>query len=177
MRRIVGFLLVFSIALGVGTSAWAQEPAEPGGEQAAAEGEATAEEGSSFDMTPEQRAAYAAALRDVVRQVRGTVLDKITDKIQTKQGQKLDRIAIVLSIIALSGVFLLLMPLVLRKKYPNQTGTLFKYSALAALLFFLAVNLFALVLFAMRGRSPSVTGCRQAWPRKICATAVAIHGT
>jgi hypothetical protein len=151
MRRIVGFLLVFSIALGVGTSAWAQEPAEPGGEQApAAEGEAT-EEGSSFDMTPEQRTAYAAALRDVVRQVRGNVLDKITDKIQTKQGQKLDRIAIVLSIIALSGVFLLLMPLFLKKKYPNQTGTLFKYSALAALLFFLAVNLFALVLFAMRG--------------------------
>jgi len=120
--------------------------------EAPAAGDATGEEGATpFDMTPEQRAQYAAALRQVVKQVRGKVLDKISDKIAAKQGQKLDRIAMVLSLFALCGVFLLFLPLVLKKKYPNQTGTLFKYSALAALLFFLAVNLFALVLFTMRG--------------------------
>jgi len=129
----------------------AQTPAE------AAAGDEEAAGGGPFDMTPDQRAAYAAALRNVVKQVRGKVLDKISERIQAKQGQKLDRIAIGLSIFACCGVFLLLLPFTLKKKYPNQMGTLFKYSALAALLFFLAVNLFSLVLFTMRG-TQSVLG-------------------
>ena len=153
MRRIYGFILVVGLmVVGARGAAFAQD----GDEEAPAAGSAVApgeEEvgGAPFDMTDAQRAQYAAALRQVVRDVRGKVLEKISDRIAAKQGEKLDRIAMVLSLIALSGVFLLFMPLFLKKKYPNQTGTLFKYSALAALLFFLAVNLFALVLFTMRG--------------------------
>jgi len=171
MRRTFGLFLAVGLAMtlagrrgdalaqeGEEAEAAAEEVAEPTAEapaEPAAAGTETAageEEGATpFDMTPEQRAQYAAALRQVVQQVRGKVLDKISDRIATKQGQKLDRIALVLSIFACCGVFLLFMPLFLKKKYPNQTGTLFKYSALAALLFFLAVNLFAVVLFTMRG--------------------------
>lgn len=159
MRRFV-YSIVFALGLvtAAGGTALAQEEEAPAAADPAAADEAAvaaeAAEGAEatpFDMTPEQRAQYAAALRQVVKEVRGKVLDKISDRIAAKQGEKLDRIATVLSIIALSGVLLLFMPLVLRKKYPDQMGTLFKYSALAALLFFLAVNLFALVLFTMRG--------------------------
>jgi hypothetical protein len=127
----------------------AQTPAEAAAGAADVGGEEAGD--GPFDMTPEQRAAYAAALRKVVREVRGKVLDKISDRIQEKQGKKLDRIALGLSIFACCGVFLLLLPFFLKKKYPSQMGVLFKYSALAALLFFLAVNLFSLVLVTMRG--------------------------
>ncbi len=155
MRRVFSFVLLVGMVMGARGAAFAQDGEEPeAAEPEAAEPEAA---GAPFDMTPEQRAEYAAALRQVVKQVRGKVLDKISDRIAAKQGQKLDRIAVVLSLFACCGVFLLLMPFVLKRKYPNQTGTLFKYSALAALLFFLAVNLFAVVLFTMRG-TQSVLG-------------------
>ena len=165
MRRIFSVIVVLGVVLGARGAVFAQDEEEPGAAAEAAEApaaeaaeapaaEAPAEEevgGAPFDMTDAQRAEYAAALRQVVKQVRGKVLDKISDRIAAKQGQKLDRIAIVLSLFACCGVFLLAMPLVLKKKYPHQTRVLWKYSALAALLFFLAVNLFALVLFTMRG--------------------------
>ena len=160
MRRIYSVILVVGmVVVGARGAALAQDEeqeaaAEGSAEEQAAAAVAPAEEevgGAPFDMTDEQRAQYAAALRQVVKEVRGKVLDKISDRIAAKQGEKLDRIAMVLSIIALSGVFLLLMPFFLKKKYPDKMATLWKYSALAALLFFLAVNLFALVLFTMRG--------------------------
>ena len=73
------------------------------------------------------------------------------DKLEAKQAQKLGTMATGLSIFALGGVLLLALPFVLRRKYPGRGRVLWKYSALAALLFFLAVNLFSGVLFAMRG--------------------------
>ena len=51
---------------------------------------------------------------------------------------------------SLLGLLLLAMPLVLVKKYPGKQGVLFKYSALAALTFFLTVNLFGGVLYGMK---------------------------
>jgi hypothetical protein len=48
------------------------------------------------------------------------------------------------------GLLLLGMPLFLKKTYPGQGKTLFKYSALAAGTFFVTVNLFGGVLFGMR---------------------------
>lgn len=162
MRRIFSLILVVGVVVGARGAAFAQPGEEPEAaeeevapaEAAAAGATAPAEEevgGAPFDMTPAQRAEYAAALRQVVKQVRGKVLEKISDKIAAKQGEKLDRIAFVLSLFACCGVFLLALPFVLRKKYPDKMRTLWKYSALAALLFFLAVNLFAVVLFTMRG--------------------------
>jgi hypothetical protein len=53
-------------------------------------------------------------------------------------------------VFSLFGVLLLGIPLVVGKKYPGKTGVLFKYSALAAVTFFLTVNLFGAVLTGMR---------------------------
>lgn len=111
---------------------------------------------AAFAMSDEDKAQYAALLRDVVGKVRGKVRDKLAAKIAAKQAEKLDSFAMALGGFALCGVFLLALPLVLRRKYPGQGRTLFKYSALAALLFFLAVNLFAVVLLAMRGAQGAV---------------------
>jgi hypothetical protein len=47
-------------------------------------------------------------------------------------------------------VLLLLTPLFLRKKYPGQGAVLFKYSALASVVFFVTVNLFGGVLMVLR---------------------------
>jgi hypothetical protein len=121
----------------------ASTPAQPADPGAAPE--------AGGEMTAEQRADYAAALRQAVQEIRARVLAKIVSNIQRKQQEKLDRMAAIISVLAFCGVFLLLLPFHLRRRYPGKMRVLFKYSALAALLFFLAVNLFAVVLFAMRG--------------------------
>ncbi|MBA3394599.1 MAG: hypothetical protein H0T89_18275 [Deltaproteobacteria bacterium] len=105
----------------------------------------------AFAMSEEERAQYAIALRQAVENMRGKVMEKITAKLESKQAEKLDTLALALGVFSLSGVFLLVLPLVLRKKYPGKGGMLLKNSALAAVLFFLAVNLFSGVLFTMRG--------------------------
>lgn len=103
------------------------------------------------EMTPAQRAEYVAALREMARSTRAAMFDRMTARIQEKQAEKLDRISMLLSLFALSGALLLLLPFFLRRKYPDRMGVLVRYSALAALLFYLAVNLFAVVLLLMRG--------------------------
>jgi hypothetical protein len=54
------------------------------------------------------------------------------------------------SLFSLAGFLLLAMPLFLARKYPGQTGNLFKYSALAAVTFFVTVNLFGAIMIGMR---------------------------
>lgn len=140
----LAFALTLSLVAGpVGfASAQEEEPAaEVVGAEPATDGEAPPEV---------DRAAYAAALRDVVTDVRGRVTEKIAAKIEAGQAQTMDRIAAILSLIAWGGLLLLFMPLVLRRRYPGQGGVLMKYSLVAGLLFFLTVNLFAAVLVTMR---------------------------
>lgn len=103
------------------------------------------------ELTDAERAAYAEKLRALVAEVRGKVVGTIAARIEAKQGRNLGRIAFALFLVSLAGLLLLLAPLVLRRRYPNQGRVLFAYSALAALLFFVAINLFAGVVLTMRG--------------------------
>ena len=163
MARVAGRLVVvvavvalFSLGSGAGSPAHATEPvaAEQVPAEQPAEPVAAPEEGAEAgdgEMSEEDRAAYAAALRDAASQVRGEVVDKIIAKLQRKQADRMDTIALVLTLVALSGVLIMLMPFYLRRRYPYQTGRLFKYSAISSGLFIAAVALFALVLFTMRG--------------------------
>jgi hypothetical protein len=66
------------------------------------------------------------------------------------------KIALGIFLISLLGFGLLLTPLLLAKKYPGKGGLLFKYSALAAVTFFVAVNLFGAVMLIMRGAQAAV---------------------
>lgn len=85
-----------------------------------------------------------------VRLVKKIVLDKMAKKIALKSDQRMRTFSLLVVGFSLLGVLLLLMPLVLAKKYPGQGKTLFKYSALAALTFIVTVNLFGGVLFGLR---------------------------
>src|SRR5262249_35570404 len=56
-----------------------------------------------------------------------------------------------LGCLSVLGGLMLLMPLWLRRRHPWKLFALFKYSAIAALAFFLAVNLFTLTFMLLRG--------------------------
>jgi hypothetical protein len=88
--------------------------------------------------------------RTAVRVARKVVLDRMEAKMANSAAKKLNRFARFVFLFSLAGVLLLAMPLVLARRYPGKRGILFKYSGLAALTFFVTVNLFGGVLVAMR---------------------------
>ena len=94
-------------------------------------------------ITPEE-------FRKGVVMVRDLVLGKMAKKAQAKSDKRMATFSWMVLGLSCCGVFLLLMPLVLRKKYPGQGKLLFKYSGIAALTFFVTVNLFGAVLYGMR---------------------------
>ena len=94
-------------------------------------------------MTPEQ-------FQKVVALVKKIVLDKMEKKMAKKSAEKMAKFSLGIFIVSLLGFGLLLMPLFLQKKYPGKGKLLFKYSALAAVTFFVTVNLFGGVLFGMK---------------------------
>jgi hypothetical protein len=94
-------------------------------------------------LTPEK-------FRKLVSIARKVVLKKMSAKIAAKADKRMRNFSIFVFAFSTLGVLLLAMPLVLRKKYPGQGKTLFKYSALAAVTFFVTVNLFGGVLFGLR---------------------------
>jgi len=92
------------------------------------------------------KAAYAAFLRSALAKVRPRVVSKLEDKMIASQSTSMNRLSAGLFFFSLLGVFLLFRPLFLVKRFPGQGTTLFKYSAISAGLFFLTVNLFAMVI-------------------------------
>jgi hypothetical protein len=88
--------------------------------------------------------------RKLVRIAKKKVLERMQAKMVQKQEQKMTKFSYIVMGFSLLGVLLLLTPLFLRKKYPGQGGVLFKYSGLAALVFFVTVNLFGAVLYGMK---------------------------
>ncbi len=89
-------------------------------------------------------------LRKMVRVARAKVLDRLEAKMEVKAEQRMGKISALIGWFSLSGLLLLFMPLVLRKRYPGQGAALFKYSALAAVTFVVTVNLFGGVVLGFR---------------------------
>lgn len=85
-----------------------------------------------------------------VRIAKKIVLGKMMKKIAKSTDKKMRTFSLIVFGVSGLGIFLLLMPLFLKKKYPGQGGNLFKYSALAAVTFIVTVNLFGGVLFGLR---------------------------
>lgn len=92
----------------------------------------------------------AEQFRKMVGIAKKVVLGKMEKKIALKSAKRMATFSWLVFGLSCCGVFLLLMPLALKKKYPGQGAVLFKYSALAAGTFFVTVNLFGGVLFGMR---------------------------
>jgi len=88
--------------------------------------------------------------RKLVRIAKRIVLSKMEKKIAHKTAKKMQTFSLVILAFSGLGIFLLLMPLGLKKKFPNQLGLLFKYSALAAFVFVVTVNMFGGVIYGFR---------------------------
>ena len=95
-------------------------------------------------------------LRQLIRIARAKVLERMEKKIEKKSAERMGKISAMIGWFSLAGLLLLLMPLVLRKKYPGQGAALLKYSALAAGTFVLTVNLFGMVVMGFRGAQASL---------------------
>jgi hypothetical protein len=109
---------------------------------------------ASLDARPEDAelapSISAEQFREIVALVKKVVLAKMENKMARSTAKKMAKFSKGIFIFSLLGLGLLLMPLFLRKKYPGKDKLLFKYSALAALLFFVSVNLFGGVLYGMK---------------------------
>ncbi|MCX5742597.1 MAG: hypothetical protein NT062_08885 [Proteobacteria bacterium] len=88
--------------------------------------------------------------RKLVRIAKKIVLAKMEKKIAIKSAKKMQTFSLIVVGCSGLGVLLLLMPLVLAKKYPGQGKLLLKYSALAALVFIVTVNMFGGVIYGFR---------------------------
>ncbi len=93
----------------------------------------------------------ADQLHAMVHAAKDKVLAKLEVKIERKSAERMGKISCYIFLLSLAGGLLLLMPLFLRKKYPGKAAQLFKYSALAAVTFFVTVNLFGVVALGFRG--------------------------
>ncbi len=88
--------------------------------------------------------------RKLVRLAKGKVLERMKAKMIAKNEKRMTKFSFIVMGFSLLGVFLLFTPLFLRKKYPGQGATLFKFSGLAAVVFFVTVNLFGAVMYGMK---------------------------
>ena len=102
-------------------------------------------------LTPEQ-------FRRLVAVARKIVLQKMAAKIARKADRRMRLFSILVFAFSTLGLALLATPLVLRKKYPGQGRVIFKYSALAAVTFFVTVNLFGGVLYGLRTVQGALSG-------------------
>jgi hypothetical protein len=91
-----------------------------------------------------------ADFRKGVALVKKIVLAKMAKKAQAKADKRMAKFSWMVFGLSCCGLLLFAMPLALKKKYPGQGAVLFKYSALAAMTFFVTVNLFGGVLYGMR---------------------------
>ena len=92
----------------------------------------------------------ADQLREMAKLARDKVLARMQAKMKQKAAERMGKISAFIFYFSLLGVLLLGMPLVLAKRFPGQGARLFKYSALAAVTFFVTVNLFGCVVLGFR---------------------------
>lgn len=89
--------------------------------------------------------------RKLVRLAKAKVLTQMTRKLIAKADRRMATIGWLIFLLSLGGALLMATPLVLRKQYPGKGALLAKYSALAAVTFFVSVNLFGGAMLLMRG--------------------------
>ena len=94
--------------------------------------------------------------RKLVKLAKRKVLERMEAKIAKKADARMAKVTKLVMLFSLAGVLLLFMPLVLARKYPGQMGSLFKYSAIAAVTFIVTVNLFGGIMVGMRKTQAAV---------------------
>jgi hypothetical protein len=95
--------------------------------------------------------AYGAFLRAALAKARPHVIAKLEAKAAASQAKAMDRLSFGLFLFSLLGIVLAIRPAFLVPKYPGRGKTLFGWGFASAALFFLTVNLFAMVIGLLRG--------------------------
>lgn len=134
-------VILFLLVLGASRFADAAPP------QSAATDVVEADQGDEDEVDPK---VYGQFIREVVAAKREAVEAGIADRVMDKQLARMDFISKIVATLAQLGLGLIILPLVYRKRFPGKGRVLWKYSALAALLFFVTVNLFSGVLSVLR---------------------------
>ena len=93
---------------------------------------------------------YIEVLRKKLHEVRDRTYDKTLAKIQQKNEEKVGALAGYFAWLSLSGLLLLLLPIVQGKKFPGQGGKLFAMSAMAAGSMVVAILMMSGVMLGMR---------------------------
>ncbi|MBX7078430.1 MAG: hypothetical protein K1X88_04515 [Nannocystaceae bacterium] len=114
------------------------------------ESQAEAVGGLSADALDALTKVFIETLRKKLGQVRQKVLERTIEKVRVKQEEKLGKLITLLLLLSPAGLLLLAMPLVLKKKYPNQGPTLWRASAIAAVAFTGAMIMFTGLLYVLR---------------------------
>ena len=92
----------------------------------------------------------AEQLRAMVKLAREKVLARMQAKMERTSEARMGKITALIGWFSLAGMLLLALPLVLRERYPGRGRILFKYSLLAAVTFFVTVNLFGGVVLGFK---------------------------
>ena len=114
------------------------------------EKQAEAVGGLSADALDALAKLFIAQLRKKLGEVRAKVMERTIEKVRVKQEAKLGKIIMILLMLSPLGLLLLAMPLVLKKKYPDQMPTLVRASAVAAVAFVGAMLMFTGLLYVLR---------------------------
>jgi hypothetical protein len=93
---------------------------------------------------------HGMLIRQWVAQASDLVLDRVSARLVQQQSDQLDLLSWLLTAFSLAGLLILLGPFFWVRRHPGKAKRLFGYSALAALIFFIAANLFALALVLLR---------------------------
>ncbi len=94
--------------------------------------------------------AYADFLRLALEKARPRVVGKLEEKMAASQQANMNRLSTGMFLFSLLGLLLVFRPLFLLRRFPGQAGKLFGYGALSAGLFFVTVNLFAMVIGVLK---------------------------
>lgn len=114
------------------------------------EKQAEALQGLNPDDLSKIASMYINVVRVKLRDVQAKTYDKTVEKMREKNAKRIGTVSTILAYLSLSGFLLLLLPIAQRKKFPGQTGNLFKYSALAACSLVVALLMLTGVLMGMR---------------------------
>jgi len=97
------------------------------------------------------RSLTVERFRKMVALSRKKVLARLSARLAAHGEARMIIVSKVIAVAASAGVLLLLLPLFLARRYPNQQGVLWRYSALAAITFTVTVASFGAVSLVHRG--------------------------
>jgi hypothetical protein len=134
-------------ALGLAVVALLLVAADEAGQVVPPELDALLQKAQAWDkLPPEVRAQLVEQFRSYLPEIRRQVEDALYAQLKAKRAAAWEPINRLILGLTCAGPLLLLLPVFVARRYPGKLGTLFRYSALSAVLFSVTVLLFSIPL-------------------------------